>query len=236
MLQDTTAQKSIEDERAKLIGCLEQSNEDLSRFGHIVSHDLRSPLRTIGSYVQLLARELQGRVNGTSQECMTHVLQGVAHMDALITSLLKYAEIGDAHFALEKVNLEEVLQSTLNILDCSLLDNNATITHDLLPCVQGDSVLLVELFQNLIGNALKYRSSEDPKIAISVQTTCTEWTPGSGVGLAVCKRIVERHGGRIWVQSSAGCGAAFFVSLPKVRAFDEHLHPGHLQARVQAVA
>ena len=244
-LQDVTALKASDDQCASEAASLQQSNEDLTRFGQALAHDLRAPLRMVGSYVQLLDSELSGRLDGTSHECMTHVLLGIGHMDRLITSLLKYAQADNIPLASAEVDLEEVLQETLAILELEIRENAAIVTHDLLPSIQGDSVLLRELFQNLIANALKYRGEDSPRIHVSAEETSGRWTisvrdngigidpvhsakiflpltrlhgpqiSGSGIGLAVCKRIVERHGGVIWVESAAGTGSTFRFSLPQ---------------------
>ena len=245
LLQDVTALKASDDQCASAAASLQQSNDDLTRFGQALAHDLRAPLRMVGSYVQLLDSELSGRLDGTSRECMTHVLLGIGHMDSLITSLLKYAQADNVPLASAEVDLEEVLQETLAILELEIRENAAIVTHDLLPSIQGDSVLLRELFQNLIANALKYRGEDSPRIHVSAEETSGRWTisvrdngigidpvhstkiflpltrlhgpqiSGSGIGLALCKRIVERHGGVIWVESAAGTGSTFRFSLPQ---------------------
>jgi two-component system, chemotaxis family, sensor kinase Cph1 len=160
--------------------------------------------------------------------------------------------------------LEQVLQSALTILQVTLLENAATVTHDPLPTVLGNSVLLVELFQNLLANALKYRSEQTPHIHISVQEHAAEWTvsirdngigidpqyreqiflplvrlhgsqiSGTGIGLAICRKVVEHHGGHLEVKSALGSGSTFHVSLPKMVTTDGTLHPGHQSCGIGA--
>lgn len=180
---------------------------------------------------------------------MSYVFQGIDHMDRLITSLLAYAQVDSVQLMSADVNFTQILHETIVIL--AIDSTIANVTSDDLPTVQGDSVLLLELMQNLIANALKYRTAGIPQIHISSQETAEECTisvrdngigiesehtekifrpftrlhgadvAGSGLGLAVCRRIVERHGGRIWVESAAGLGATFFFTLPKILPGDD---------------
>ena len=185
-LQDATAQKHSDEQRAHITEVLQQSNNDLSRFSQVLSHDLRAPLRMVESYVQLLRSELDGRLDGASRECMSYVVQGIDHMDRLITSLLKYAQANDPQLASVQVSLERILRETLDILSIELRGDAASVTHDPLPSVLGDPVLLLELFQNLIANALKYRTGQAPQIHFSAQEQDTEWTISvrdNGIGI-----------------------------------------------------
>ena len=253
LLHDATLQKETEERRQQITEALQRSNQDLSRVGDILSHDLRAPLHMIGTYIGILSRDLDGRLDESSRECMNYVLQGVDHMDQLITSLDSYAQAGHIKLSAAAVDLERILHKTIAILKLVLTENAAVITHDPLPTIQGDSTLLIELFQNIIANALKYRTADPPRIHISARETSEEWTlsvrdngigidpryaeqiflpmtrlhgpqiSGSGIGLAVCKRIAERHSGRLWVESAVGSGSIFYFSLPKIyRSRDSH--------------
>jgi PAS domain S-box-containing protein len=243
------AQKALAEAHVELERSLEElrrSNEDLSEFAHVASHDLRSPLNTVAIFVQLLERDYGAQI-GDGKELLTQVKDATKRMAKLIDDLLLYASVSaSGKMTREMVDAAAQLQTAVENLHGASKAAGATITYDVLPNISVDATSLVQLFQNLIGNAIHYRSSAAPQIHLSAVDKKTEWQfscrdnglgieahyldqifepfkrlhgqerPGSGIGLAVCKRIVERQGGRIWVESPGpGHGSTFYFTLPK---------------------
>jgi two-component system, sensor histidine kinase and response regulator len=226
---------------------LSRSNDDLQEFAYMASHDLQEPLKTVSSFATLLERRYRGRFDADADDFLTHIQRSASRMSSLIQGLLLYAQAAqgnDEDWA--AVNLDEVLAWTLKDLEQSITEGAATITSDPLPTVTGNRLLLSQLFQNLIHNALKYRKPEEPaRIHVSASPPVNNMVeisisdngvgvpekyqgvifapfrrlhgqevPGSGIGLATCQRIAERHGGRIRVESDGeGKGANFCFSL-----------------------
>lgn len=257
-LERTVAERQrAEDEVRRLNGELERrvrerteelvrANDELRQFGYAASHDLREPLRTVASYVQLLARRYSNTLDAEGREFMGYVTDSVHRMDGLLSDLLAYShQLNVRHQVMSKVDTEAVLEGVLMNLSSSIQESSTAITHDPLPEVESDFGQLGQVFQNLISNSIKYRGPEAPRVHISAEDGGDEWlfafadngigiepryheqifgifkrlhgreVPGTGIGLALCKRIIERHGGRIWVESEAGKGATFKFTLPK---------------------
>jgi len=224
---------------------LARSNQDLQRFAFIASHDLQEPLRMIAVYTQLLVKRYPNQSDGQVKIFVENIIEGTKRMRELLDDLLAYTEIGTApDRPLETVDLNVVLQSVIGNLDAAIKASGAVITMDRLPVLSAYEADFVALFQNLLGNAIKYRGERPPRINISVQTAgpwlrfaCADngigidpayhsnifvpfkrlhgkSIPGTGIGLAICQRVVERYGGRISVESNPGQGATFIFTLP----------------------
>jgi len=226
---------------------LAQSNAELEQFAYVASHDLRQPLRQVSSYVSLLQRRYGDRLDDTAREFIAFAHDGAVRMDRLIVDLLEYSRIGHNTKAVEPVDLSQVVAEASVNLSASLAEANGTLDiTSPLPTIRGDFTDLVRLFQNLIGNAIKYRAPDRPPIiTVSAVSTATEHnisisdngigieseyfetifrifqrlhTPdkyeGTGIGLAICKKVVEQHQGRIWVDSAPKQGTTFTIALP----------------------
>jgi signal transduction histidine kinase len=224
---------------------LERSNKELEQFAYVASHDLQEPLRMVSSYTQLLARRYQDQLDQDAHEFISYAVDGAERMQRLINDLLTYSRVGTRGKPFRKTDCQQVVQETLANLQTAIEETKATVTHDPLPTVIADASQLVQVFQNLVSNAIKFHSQAPPAIHIGAQRQDGEWVfsirdngigiepqyherifvifqrlhpgdeyPGTGIGLALCKRIVERHGGRILVESDLGEGATFYFTIP----------------------
>ncbi len=224
---------------------LRRSNEELERFAYVASHDLQEPLRTVASYVQLLSRRYRDRLDGDAMDFIDFAVGGVRRMQHLIEDLLAFSRVGTRGAPLVPTELPAVLRATLDTLHAALEESGAEVTADEMPTVVADAGQVAQLLTNLIGNALKFRGAEAPRVHVGAERIDRMWSisvrdngigiapeyfdrifvifqrlhsreeyAGTGVGLAICKKIVERHGGRIWVESTPGQGARFTFTLP----------------------
>ncbi len=226
---------------------LRRANLDLQQFAFAASHDLQEPLRTITSYLELLKRDFKDRLGPDAEPHMGFILSAADRMRHLLLDLLGYSQVVRADLKLAPVDVAAVLSSALLNLQLAIQSSDARITFDPLPTVYMDETQFLQLLQNLIGNAIKYRSADPPRIHISAREAGPEWVfsvrdnglgidmqyadqifsvfkrlhghdyPGTGVGLAICKKIVERRGGRIWVESVPNSGSTFHFTVPKAR-------------------
>ncbi len=246
---DITERKRNEAILAQQTRELERSNAELEQFAYVASHDLQEPLRTVASYTQLLDRRYGDRLEPEAKTYIEFARAGALRMQSLIEALLAYSRAGARAREIDPADCGAALDAALANLKLSIQESGAQIERGELPTIAGDSTQLVELFQNLVGNALKFRGAERPRVTIAARRAGSEWVvsvkdngigiapeyfdrifqvfqrlhgidayPGTGIGLAICKRIVERMGGRIWVESAPGKGSTFFFSAPDAPA------------------
>jgi PAS domain S-box-containing protein len=246
-IRDITARRKNEEILAQKAAELNRSNEELQQFANVASHDLQEPLRMVASYTQLLAKRYKGRLDSDADEFIAYAVDGSNRMQRLIRDLLAYSRAGTTEKAFHEISSESALQEALANLRGAIEESGAVVTHDPLPALTTDDSQLVQIFQNLVGNAIKYRSAEPPRVHVSARQNghkeCVfsvrdngsgidpqhfdrifvifqrlhgrEEFAGTGIGLAICKRILERQGGRIWVESQQGKGSTFHFALPE---------------------
>jgi len=241
-----------EQELARKMEELARSNHELEQFAYVASHDLREPLRMVATYTQLLAERYRGQLDEKAQLYITYASDGALRMQALVQDLLSLSRIGQEPLPLRPVDCNAVLADVVHDLEPAIAETSAIVQLSKLPVVQAQASLLRQVFQNLIGNALKFRGKEPPLVRVFAEPEEKRWLfsvsdngigippesqasifkifqrlhargeyPGNGIGLAICQKIVEHYGGRIWVESQSGCGSSFRFTLP-------------LQAREQA--
>ena len=244
IIRDITARRTAE-ELLSEVEELGRSNKDLEQFSYVASHDLQEPLRMVASYMQLLSRRYKGKLDSDADEFIAFAVDGTNRMQALIRDLLAYSRVGTGDVKLGKISSEKSLQAALANLRGTIEASGALVTHDPLPVVLANELLLGQLFQNLVGNAIKYQKSGVPKVHISAalddqqqwnfrcRTTASVSSPqnfervfgmfqrlhkggefaGTGIGLAICKKIVDQHHGNISVESQPGKGSTFHFTL-----------------------
>tara|TARA_R110001592_G_scaffold16881_9_gene71583 strand:+ start:6304 stop:9144 length:2841 start_codon:yes stop_codon:yes gene_type:complete len=243
--RDITDAKKAQEQILKSNVELERSNTELERFAHIASHDLQEPLRKITSFIDQLDNHLGIQLDDDARLYMDFVTSGAERMQALIKGLLQYSTLTKSEADIQKLDSAEVLTLAIDNLSYKIAENEAKITAENLPKVYYDKVMLTQLFQNLISNAIKYRSKQAPEIVISAKKLSEFWEfsvqdngmgmdekyserifemfqrlhrkediPGTGIGLSLCQKIVERYGGKIWMTSKPDIGSTFFFTVP----------------------
>jgi len=243
-IRDISVRKAAEADLIDKIAELKRSNDELSQFASIASHDLQEPLRMVSSYTQLLAQRYVGKLDSDADEFIAFAVDGATRMQRLIQDLLAYSRIGTMQMDVTMVSSEKALGMALSNLATAIADSGAHVTNDPLPDVRADEMQLVQLFQNLAGNAIKYRTARAPEVHVSAQQKRGKWHfsvkdnglgieaqyherifgmfqrlhnrtefSGTGIGLAICRKIVERNGGDISVTSQPGHGSTFHFSL-----------------------
>ena len=225
---------------------LVRSNRDLEQFAYVASHDLQEPLRMVATFTQLLAERYREKLDDEGLRFIEYASDGATRMQSLIKDLLAFARVGREGLNAADVDCNELVTHAVQNLEAAIHESGAVITCHSLPVVKADGPLLLQVFQNLIGNAIKFRGSERPAIQVNAAELPAEWVfsvadngigisseyadtifvifkrlhtqsehPGNGLGLAICKKIIEQHGGRIWIESELGAGSTFKFSLPK---------------------
>jgi PAS domain S-box-containing protein len=243
-IRDITVRKTAEQDLLRKVDELSRSNNDLRQFAYVASHDLQEPLRTVSSFTQLLARRYKGQLDAQADEFIAFAVDGANRMQRLIQDLLAYSRVGTEGQDLRETSSDEALDHALLNLRAAIEESGARVTHAPLPTVLADERQLIQLFQNLVGNAVKYRGAAAPQVHIAATKENTTWIftvtdnglgidaeyfdrifgmfqrlhtretfSGTGMGLAICKKIVERHHGRIWVESTIGQGSTFYFVL-----------------------
>jgi light-regulated signal transduction histidine kinase (bacteriophytochrome) len=243
---DITEHNQAEAALKQTLADLTRSNEDLQQFAYVASHDLQEPLRNVASCLQMLEKKYKNNLGADADQYIHHAVESSVRMKSLILDLLAFSRIGTKGKPAEPTDCEEIVDQTVKNLRAAISEAGAVITYAQLPAIRADDTQLLLVFQNLIGNAIKFRRDEPPQIHVSAVKNKNEWIfsvkdngigiesrhldrifvifqrlhkrsqyDGTGMGLAIVKKVVERHGGRVWVESEPGMGSTFYFTIPK---------------------
>lgn len=240
--------KQSEENLKKSAQELNQSNKELEHFAYIASHDLQEPVRMVANYADLLRVRCENKLDNDEKTYLGYAIQGAERARHMIKSLLEFSQVGNKYASFKVIVLDDVIRTATENLKLALEESQACLEIQSLPKIRGDMFQMIQLFQNLIGNAVKYRSEASPRISVSAQMQDEEWVftvqdngigispeyhqkifelfqrlhpkdkyQGAGLGLAICKKIVELHGGRIWIESEVQKGSKFRFTLPALQ-------------------
>ena len=248
-IRSAVERKNMQRELKAYAAKLEQSNERLKDFAHLLAHEVKSPLTAVAGAMSILSERYKAQFDPEAKDLVKEAEAAIWSMSQLVNSLLEFASFGSSFKEFADVDMESVFYQACAVLRTPIKETDAVITHDPLPGVRGDELQIRQLLQNLMGNAIKYRGQKPPRIHVAVSQNEEHWTfavsdnglgvapeykdmvfgmsvrlhdraeiPGSGVGLAFCKLIVENHGGKIWLESEPGKGSVFYFTLPRPQA------------------
>lgn len=243
--QERELRRQAERNLAQKVDELARSNADLEQFAYVASHDLQEPLRMVAAYTQLLSERYRGKLDETADKFIGYASEGALRMQVLIQDLLAFSRIGRKEGAYASVDCNAVMEEVRQALASAIQESGAVITYADLPAIWADHTQMAQIFQNLIGNAIKFRGTGAPVISVQAEKEDRHWVfsvkdngigiapeytenifvvfqrlharteyPGNGIGLAICKKIVERYGGKIWVESQPGAGSTFKFTIP----------------------
>ncbi|HTU50055.1 MAG TPA: ATP-binding protein [Acidobacteriaceae bacterium] len=254
---ERTLRRQAEQKLAHKVDELARSNADLEQFAYVASHDLQEPLRMVAAYTQLLSERYSGKLDENADKFIGYAREGALRMQVLIQDLLAFSRVGRADLAYAIVDCNAVMREVLQTLDSAIQESGAVVTYAGLPSVWADHTQLTQVFQNLVGNAIKFRGSEPSQISVQAEQSDGKWMfsvrdngigiapeyaenifvvfqrlharseyPGNGIGLSICKKVIERTGGKIWVESEAGVGSTFKFTIPLEGSTEEALTQG----------
>jgi len=243
--EERSLRRKVQEDLARKADELARSNADLEQFAYVASHDLQEPLRMVTAYTQLLAERYRGKLDENADKFIGYASEGALRMQVLIQDLLAFSRVGRNGSTSNSVDCNAVMAEVLQTLSPAIRESGAVVTCGTLPTVWADRTQVAQVFQNLIGNAIKFRGKEPPAVSVQAEKSGEQWQcsvsdngigidseyvekifvvfqrlhardeyPGNGIGLAICKKIVERNGGKIWVESQPGCGSTFKFTLP----------------------